>query len=68
MNILVGVLSALHHVCTIPEQRKVARGTQVSIGTFAKQKYLSHCLGQLNGSSLVKCGKPILGLAIARLN
>jgi hypothetical protein len=46
----------------------VARGTQDSIGTLVGEKYFSHCLSQLNGSSPAKAGKSILGPEMDRLN
>jgi hypothetical protein len=40
----------------------------MSIGTLANEKYLSHCLNELKGSSLENVGKSNLGLAMERLN
>jgi hypothetical protein len=60
-------MSMLHHVCDAPLQCRVAKGTQFSIGTLASEKYFSHCLSQLKGSSPRNVGKSNFGLAIERL-
>jgi hypothetical protein len=46
----------------------VARGTQFSMGILAKEKYFSHSLSQLTGSSQVQGGKSSLGVVMDRLN
>jgi hypothetical protein len=42
VHICWGICKDLHQVYATPLQCKVARGTQVSIGTFARENYFSH--------------------------
>jgi hypothetical protein len=65
---VAGVLRHLHQVCVMPWQCRVASETHVSIGTWVKAKYFSHCLSQLTSSSPEKVGKSSLGRAMERLN
>jgi hypothetical protein len=52
----------------MPWQCKVAKGTQVSVGTPAMVEYFSQSLNQLTSSSPEKVRKSNLGLAMERVN